>query len=161
MRIGIDARELCGRPTGVGRYLSGLLAQWAVDNRAREHEFVLYGRTQNSQAGNHLLTPLLLAGGHAILVDRGWVPLDIDEPGAPGAAPPSGDVDVEGVLLSSEGGPPGAVGTADVEGTCVPGPHRLDRTGDPAVALHLARSETHRAHSRSCANRRTARAHDA
>ena len=42
MRIGIDARELCGRPTGVGRYLNGLLAEWAVDNRARRHEFVLY-----------------------------------------------------------------------------------------------------------------------
>jgi glycosyltransferase involved in cell wall biosynthesis len=42
MRIGIDARELCGRPTGVGRYLAGLLAEWAVDERARRHEFVLY-----------------------------------------------------------------------------------------------------------------------
>jgi glycosyltransferase involved in cell wall biosynthesis len=39
MRIGIDARELCGRPTGVGRYLSGLLREWAVASR---HEFVLY-----------------------------------------------------------------------------------------------------------------------
>ena len=27
MRIGIDARELCGRATGVGRYLSGLIAE--------------------------------------------------------------------------------------------------------------------------------------
>ena len=27
------------------------------------HEFVLYGRTQNSQAGNHILTPLRLADG--------------------------------------------------------------------------------------------------
>ena len=42
MRIGIDARELCGRPTGVGRYLNGLLAEWAVDDLARRHEFVLY-----------------------------------------------------------------------------------------------------------------------
>jgi len=42
MRIGIDARELCGRATGVGRYLSGLLEQWAVDGAARRHEFVLY-----------------------------------------------------------------------------------------------------------------------
>ncbi len=25
MRVAIDARELCGRPTGVGRYLAGLL----------------------------------------------------------------------------------------------------------------------------------------
>jgi glycosyltransferase involved in cell wall biosynthesis len=42
VRIGIDARELCGQPTGVGRYLSGLLAEWARDERARQHEFVLY-----------------------------------------------------------------------------------------------------------------------
>ncbi len=42
MRIGIDARELCGRPTGVGRYLSGLLRHWAAGERARAHEFVLY-----------------------------------------------------------------------------------------------------------------------
>jgi glycosyltransferase involved in cell wall biosynthesis len=42
MRIGIDARELCGRATGVGRYLGGLLREWAADSRARAHEFVLY-----------------------------------------------------------------------------------------------------------------------
>ena len=42
VRIGIDARELCGRATGVGRYLSGLLGAWAADSRARAHEFVLY-----------------------------------------------------------------------------------------------------------------------
>src|SRR5205085_9361403 len=42
VRIGIDARELCGQPTGVGRYLSGLLAEWSRDELARRHEFVLY-----------------------------------------------------------------------------------------------------------------------
>ena len=42
MRIGVDARELCGRPTGVGRYLAGLLREWSVDAGARRHEFVLY-----------------------------------------------------------------------------------------------------------------------
>ena len=42
MRIGIDARELCGRATGVGRYLSGLLQLWAAGDRSRAHEFVLY-----------------------------------------------------------------------------------------------------------------------
>jgi surfeit locus 1 family protein len=74
------------------------------------HGFVLFGRTQNSQAGNHILTPLRLADGQAILVDRGWVPLNVDEPGTAGIAPPAGDVQVEGVLFSSEGDPPGAVG---------------------------------------------------
>jgi glycosyltransferase involved in cell wall biosynthesis len=42
MRIGIDARELCGRATGAGRYLSGLLSAWAADETARRHSFVLY-----------------------------------------------------------------------------------------------------------------------
>src|ERR1700738_3077524 len=42
MRIGIDARELCGRATGVGRYLGGLLHEWAANGAARRHEFVLY-----------------------------------------------------------------------------------------------------------------------
>ena len=42
MRIGIDARELCGRPTGVGRYLAGLLREWMTDDRGSRHEFVLY-----------------------------------------------------------------------------------------------------------------------
>ncbi|MEO8422463.1 MAG: SURF1 family protein [Actinomycetota bacterium] len=81
------------------------------------HEFVLYGRTQSSQAGNHLLTPLRLADGRAILVDRGWVPFELDEPGAPAAAPPPGEVHVEGVLFSSEGDPPGDVGRGDATQT--------------------------------------------
>lgn len=42
MRIGIDARELAGRPTGVGRYLAGLLRQWSAADETRAHEFVLY-----------------------------------------------------------------------------------------------------------------------
>jgi alpha-1,3-rhamnosyl/mannosyltransferase len=45
MRIGIDARELMGRPTGVGRYLAELLAAWAQppDGAPASHTFVLYG----------------------------------------------------------------------------------------------------------------------
>ena len=42
MRIGIDARELCGKPTGVGRHLSGLLRAWSTDAAAARHTFVLY-----------------------------------------------------------------------------------------------------------------------
>ena len=42
MRIGIDARELTGKPTGVGRYLSGLLAEWVCEARSQQHDFVLY-----------------------------------------------------------------------------------------------------------------------
>jgi glycosyltransferase involved in cell wall biosynthesis len=42
MRIGVDARELCGHATGAGRYLHGLLLQWAAAPRAAAHEFLLY-----------------------------------------------------------------------------------------------------------------------
>src|SRR5690349_17444118 len=41
MRVAIDARELCGRPTGVGRYLSGLLDAWSRSSDARRHEWTL------------------------------------------------------------------------------------------------------------------------
>lgn len=41
MRIAIDARELRGQPTGVGRYLSGLLTAWAELRAADAHAFVL------------------------------------------------------------------------------------------------------------------------
>ncbi len=41
MRVAIDARELCGRPTGVGRYLSGLLTAWASLDNARRHQWTL------------------------------------------------------------------------------------------------------------------------
>ncbi|HEY5619694.1 MAG TPA: glycosyltransferase family 1 protein [Vicinamibacterales bacterium] len=43
MRVAIDARELRGQPTGVGRYLAGLLAAWSELPTARSHEFVLCG----------------------------------------------------------------------------------------------------------------------
>jgi glycosyltransferase involved in cell wall biosynthesis len=39
LRIGIDGRELEGRPTGVGRYLRSLLRRFAIDHR---HQFVVY-----------------------------------------------------------------------------------------------------------------------
>ena len=43
MRIAIDARELAGKPTGVGRYLRQLLLAWNEMPAAAAHEFVLCG----------------------------------------------------------------------------------------------------------------------
>ena len=42
MRIGVDARELVGYATGVGRYLGGLLREWTRPGAAHGHEIVLY-----------------------------------------------------------------------------------------------------------------------
>ena len=41
MRVAIDARELCGRPTGVGRYLGGLLDAWSRSDATRRHHLTL------------------------------------------------------------------------------------------------------------------------
>lgn len=73
------------------------------------HEVILYGRTLEGQPGNHVLTPLVLADGRAIIVDRGWVPFEMDEPPVAEAAPPDGDVDVSGTLQAAQ--PSGAGST--------------------------------------------------
>ncbi|MBI5428379.1 MAG: glycosyltransferase family 4 protein [Nitrospinae bacterium] len=44
MLIGVDARELEGKPHGVGRVVSNILRQWAIDGRG--HRFILYFRNQ-------------------------------------------------------------------------------------------------------------------
>ena len=42
MQVAIDASELCGRPTGVGRYLAHLLDAWGELPDARAHRFTLF-----------------------------------------------------------------------------------------------------------------------
>ena len=48
MRVAVDARELADRPTGVGRYLSELLAQWATSADALRHEWRFYAHQRVS-----------------------------------------------------------------------------------------------------------------
>ncbi|MGZ8629833.1 MAG: SURF1 family cytochrome oxidase biogenesis protein [Actinomycetota bacterium] len=73
------------------------------------HEVILYGRSLEGQPGNHVLTPLLLADGRGVVVDRGWVPFELDEPPVAEAAPPGDDVEVEGILLAGQPGGAGQV----------------------------------------------------
>lgn len=42
IRVGVDARELLGETTGVGRYLGELLQRWMARDAAGAREFVLY-----------------------------------------------------------------------------------------------------------------------
>ena len=65
-------------------------------------QVVLQSRTFKRRQGDHLLTPLVLASGDAILVDRGWVPLPGDARILNEASPPSGTLTVTGTLLPSE-----------------------------------------------------------
>lgn len=79
-----------------------------------EREVLLRSRAHNGQPGYHVLTPLRLENGRALLIDRGWVPFDHDTPPIPQAAPPQGAVSVTGVLQPAqrpvEGGWTGALG---------------------------------------------------
>lgn len=72
MRVGVDARELAGQPTGVGRYLQHLLREWAFS--AAGHTFSLY-----SPDGNMAL-PAGLAGEVVLLPGAGgtrWEQIDL------------------------------------------------------------------------------------
>jgi surfeit locus 1 family protein len=100
----VDAAFPAGDPVDALRYRRAR-ARGTFDT---SQETILYGRTQDGQAGNHLLTPLLLTDGSAIVVDRGWVPLALDDPPVAAARPPDGAVTVDGVLFASEGDPPSA-----------------------------------------------------
>lgn len=42
MKIAVDAREIVGKPTGVGRYLSELIDCWSADPHATRHEWRFY-----------------------------------------------------------------------------------------------------------------------
>lgn len=67
----------------------------------REGEIVLVGRTLGGRPGNHLLTPLITDDGWGVIVERGWVPYDV--PPVEATAPPEGEVEIEGIVLPSEG----------------------------------------------------------
>jgi surfeit locus 1 family protein len=58
-------------------------------------------RSRNGVSGYHVLTPLVLEGGGGVLVDRGWVPPEVDDPQAAEAPAPTGRVIVGGVLWPS------------------------------------------------------------
>jgi glycosyltransferase involved in cell wall biosynthesis len=60
MRIAIDARELHGKPTGVGRFLRELLAAWATMPDAQAHEFVPIAPEGSGSAGGTLWEQMVL-----------------------------------------------------------------------------------------------------
>ena len=68
-------------------------------------EVLVRFRSRKGLPGYEVVTPLVTAAG-AVLVNRGWVPLDLGDrwPASVGAPPP-GEVDVEGVLVRAESGP--------------------------------------------------------
>lgn len=66
-----------------------------------DDEVILQARSLDGVSGHNVLTPLLV-DGQAVIVDRGWVPIDAKDPPVVGAEPVSGTVTVIGVLRKAE-----------------------------------------------------------
>ncbi len=62
-----------------------------------DEEVIVQGRSLRGRSGHHIATPLLLDDGRGIIVNRGWVPIDVSDPPVVGAEPPSGQVVVRGL----------------------------------------------------------------
>src|SRR3954470_1524280 len=71
------------------------------------HEIQARGRTVDGDVGFEIVTPLVLADGAAVLVDRGWVPAPAGGAVAAPTVPPAptGDVTVVGQVHLSESRP--------------------------------------------------------
>ncbi len=96
---------------GPERDISDLVLVGGRDNFVRvratgrydvKSEVVLRNRSLDGSPGHHVLTPLILSGSLAIIVDRGWVPAELDEAPVEQAEPPSGRVTVHGLMLNAE-----------------------------------------------------------
>ena len=74
-----------------------------------DREVVLRSQSLEGRSGHHLLTPFVVSDGRAVIVDRGWIPFELDDPPVDEARPPSGRVEVSGVLFPPQrpflGGP--------------------------------------------------------
>ncbi len=72
-----------------------------------ELEVLVRNRTVGGKVGYEVLTPLRLADGSAVMVDRGWVPFHESGPAALPSVlpPPAGTVTISGRVRASEAGP--------------------------------------------------------
>ena len=64
-------------------------------------ETFLGARSLRGNVGYHLVTPLRRADGSAVLVDRGWIPLDRRDPAARGDTLAGGEVTVTGIARTT------------------------------------------------------------
>ena len=67
------------------------------------HQTFVRDRSLDGRAGLHVVTPLTLADGSAVLVNRGWVPPGADARATPTApAPPAGPLTLQGRIRPTQ-----------------------------------------------------------
>jgi surfeit locus 1 family protein len=98
-------------------------------------EVLIRSQVELDQAGFHVITPLVLDDGSGVLVNRGWVPLVMDQPPVD-AAPDPGNVEVEGWIHLTQTRPP--LGPEEPDGHLdVFSRVNIDRIGEQ-ITEHLA-----------------------
>lgn len=78
-----------------------------------QSEVLIRSQVHLGTAGFHVITPLVLEDGTAVLINRGWVPLTLDTVPVSQAPPPDGETTVEGWVELSRERPP--LGPTDPE----------------------------------------------
>jgi surfeit locus 1 family protein len=68
-----------------------------------DKELYLGARSLNGNPGYHVLTPFTLAGGGAVLVDRGWVPIERKVPESRAEGQLEGNRTVDGIVRLAPG----------------------------------------------------------
>lgn len=69
MRIAIDARELAGQPTGVGRYLSEIVREWGSMAAALEHDYIFCAPAEMTYQGP-LRATMAVERGHGTMWEQ-------------------------------------------------------------------------------------------
>lgn len=102
-RIDAEAGELASMLVAAGPSVDSLEYRRASASGvfASEDELLVRNQVNSGTAGFHVVTPFEFDGG-TILVNRGWVPLEMDTPPVAGAPPPGGVVDVELLLRATQ-----------------------------------------------------------
>lgn len=113
-RNAADPLDLESMVAGAGSEIDTLEFRRAVTRGEWDAGYEVYVRSQvrEGRSGLWVITPLVLDDGRAVMVNRGWIPVELDRRAA---GPPAGEVEVTGVVRASR--PRSSLGPEDRPGT--------------------------------------------
>ncbi len=102
-----NAIELAQTATPTPIATATVATEWSVITATgtfdQSHEALVRARSLNGRPGYHVLTPLRMADGNAVIINRGWVPFTISaQRPDPSITPPGGTVTITGRLRPSQ-----------------------------------------------------------